>query len=68
MALSKVKIRQAKPRSKDYKISEAKGLFLLIKVNGAKHWRFSYRFQAKQKTLSLAPPPIKINTHPQAAS
>jgi len=28
-------------------------MFLLVQPNGAKYWRFSYRFLGKQKTLAL---------------
>jgi integrase len=46
-------IRALKPEAADYKESEGGGLFLLVKTSGAKWWRFSYRFEGKQKTLSF---------------
>ncbi len=53
MSLSDVSIRSAKPKAKDYKLADGTGLYLLVKVTGAKYWRFNYRFEGKQKTLSL---------------
>ncbi len=43
----------AKAREKDYKLSDEKGLFLLIKKNESKYWRLKYRFLGKEKMLAL---------------
>ena len=51
--LTAIAVRQAKPREKDWKLSDGHGLFLLIKVNGAKYWRMKYRFGGKEKLLSI---------------
>lgn len=40
--LSDTKCEAAKPREKPYKLSDGGGLFLLVKPNGAKVWRFKY--------------------------
>ena len=53
MALSDIAIRNAKAKEKPYKLSDSGGLFILITVSGGKLWRYSYRFDGKQKTLSL---------------
>lgn len=53
MALTDLKTKGSKPRPKPYKISDEKGLHLLVKENGSKLWRMSYRFDGKQKTLAL---------------
>ena len=53
MPLTDVKTRALKPKEKDYKASDEKGLFLLIKKNGSKYWRYDYRFQGKRKTLAI---------------
>jgi integrase len=45
-------IRQAKPRNKSYKLSDAQGLYALVEPNGSKLWRQAYRFDRKQKTLA----------------
>ena len=53
MALTDSKIKQAKPEAKDYKLSDGKGLFLLVTKAGAKYWRLKYRFLKKEKLLAL---------------
>jgi integrase len=53
MALTDVAAKQALPKDKDYKLSVEKGLYLLVKTNGAKYWRMKYRFAGKEKTLAL---------------
>lgn len=53
MPLKDVTIKNAKPRDKAYKLSDAKGLYLYIKPNGSKAWRLKYRFLGKEKTLSI---------------
>lgn len=45
--------KQAKSRDKDYKLFDEKGLFLLVRANGSKYWRFKYRFAQKEKLLAL---------------
>lgn len=50
-------VEALKPKSKPYKVSDGKGLYLIVNPNGSKWWRFSYRFGEgagrKQKTLSM---------------
>lgn len=53
MALTDPKIKQAKPKEKDYKLSDSKGLYLLVSKTGAKYWRLKYRFLKKEKVLAL---------------
>jgi len=40
--LSDTKCEAAKPREKDYKLSDGQGLFLLVKTTGIKTWRFKF--------------------------
>ena len=40
-----------------YKRSDSGGLFIHVQHNGAKLWRFAYRFTGKQKLLSGGPYP-----------
>lgn len=37
----------------DYKMSDAQGLYLLVKPTGGKYWRVDYRFDGKRQTLSV---------------
>jgi len=53
MALSDVAVRQAKAEGKVKKISDGRGLYLEIRPTGSKYWRWSYRFDGKQKTLAF---------------
>lgn len=53
MALAALAIRNAQPRSKPYKLGDERSLFLLVMPNGAKYWRFRYRFLDNQKTLAI---------------
>ena len=55
MPLTDTAARNAKADAggKDIKLSDAGGLFLLVKPNGAKYWRLSYRHLGKQKTLAV---------------
>ena len=52
MPLSGPAIKKAKPTDKPYKLSDEKGLYLLVNTAG-KYWRLAYRFSGKQKTLAL---------------
>lgn len=53
MALTDLKVKTAKPKDKAYKLTDERGLFLLVTASGGKYWRWSYRFDGKQKTLAL---------------
>lgn len=53
MSLSDVAIRKAKPSTKPYKVSDGRGLFLLVQPSGSKWWRYKYRFAGKEKLLAL---------------
>jgi integrase len=53
MALTDVKIRSAKTGEKIRKLSDGKGLQLCLMPTGSKLWRWAYRYEGKQRTLSL---------------
>jgi Arm DNA-binding domain len=62
MPLNDLAIRNAKHLAKPYKLSDEKGLFLLIHPNGSKYWRFKYYFAKKEKLLALGVyPEIKLS-------
>lgn len=52
-ALSDTEVRKAKPRDKDYKVSDGGGMYLLITSTGGKLWRLKYRFGGTEKLLAL---------------
>ena len=47
------KVKALKPKDKQYKVSDKKGLYLLVKTNGSKYWRLKYRLSGKEKNLAL---------------
>jgi integrase len=53
MALTHTAIRNTKPSDKRFKLTDEKGLFLLVVPSGGKWWRLKYRFGRKEKLLSL---------------
>ena len=53
MALSDAKVRNAKPRAKNYKITDGEGMFLLVSTSGSKYWRLKYHFAGREKLLAL---------------
>jgi len=53
MVLSDTKVRNAKPKDKPFKLFDGGGLFLLVKPNGGKYWRFDYRHGGKRNTLAI---------------
>lgn len=46
-------IKSAKPKEKLYKLFDGGGLYIEIPPNQSKRWRLKYRFDGKEKTLSL---------------
>ena len=46
-------IKNTKPKEKPQKLSDGGGMFLLINPNGCRGWRFSFRFEGKQKQISF---------------
>ena len=60
MPLTDTAIRNAKPQSKQYKLTDEKGMYLLVNKAG-KYFRLDYRFAGKRKTLALGVyPDVKL--------
>ena len=53
MALSVTAIKNAKPTDKAFKLYDEAGLFIQVTPSGGKWWRFKYRYDGKEKLLSL---------------
>lgn len=51
--LSALAVENARPRDKDYILTDGNGLHLLVTPQGRKLWRLRYRFGGKQNMLSL---------------
>jgi len=35
------------------KVTDGRGLYLLVAANGGKYWRYDYKFDGRRKTLAL---------------
>ena len=53
MPLTDTAIKKAKPGAKPGKLSDGKGLYLLVSPAGSKLWRWKYRVLGKEKVLAL---------------
>lgn len=51
--LSATAVQQAKGQAKSVKLTDGGGLYLLVKSDGSRYWRYNYRFAGKRKTLAL---------------
>lgn len=56
--LKPLTVQNTKPTGKDQRLSDGGGLYLLVKPNGAKWWRFDYSIAGKRKCLSLGVYPV----------
>ncbi len=52
MSLTDVKIRATKPKTKQFKLSDGQGLYLLVSQKG-RYWRYNFRHNGKYKTLAI---------------
>jgi crotonobetainyl-CoA:carnitine CoA-transferase CaiB-like acyl-CoA transferase len=53
MALTETAVRLARPRERVYRLNDGRVLCVLIQPNGAKWWRFRYRWQGREQMLSM---------------
>ena len=53
MPLTDTAIKKAKPGDKPVKLSDGKGMYLLVNPTGSKLWRWKYRVLGKEKVMSL---------------
>ena len=58
MPLTDTAIRGVKPADKPQKLFDGNGLFLFVAPSGAKSWRVKYRFQGREKLLTLGTYPM----------
>ena len=63
MPLTDRTIKALKPGSRPRKVSDEKGLYLLLHPNGAKYWRLKYRVAGREKTLALGVYPDVTLSH-----
>ena len=53
MSLTQVRIKSTKAGDKPIKLFDGRGLYLEFAPSGGRWWRFKYRFEGKEKRLSL---------------
>lgn len=53
MPLTNTSIKNAKPKTKPWRMFDGGGLYLEVSPKGGKWWRLKYRFDGKEKRLSL---------------
>ena len=53
MPLTNTAIRTAKPSNKPFRLFDERGLYLEVSPTGGKWWRLKFRFEGKEKRLSL---------------
>ena len=51
--LTDVAVKKAKPGARPVRMSDGGGMFLALQPTGGKWWRLKYRFEGKEKLLSL---------------
>lgn len=51
--LTDVKVKNTPPKDKPYKLAAGRGLHLLVKTDGSKHWQFRFRFNGKENTIAI---------------
>ena len=51
--LTDTQIKQAKPKDRPYKLTDGGGLYLEIKPNGGRFWRYRYRILGKENVFAL---------------
>jgi integrase len=58
MSLKDIQIKALKAREKIYRIADGDGLAIEVRTNGAKFWRYRYRFAGKAGMLSIGEYPM----------
>ena len=63
MPLTDTAIRNLQPKEKPFKVFDERGLFIIVMPTGGKWWRLKYRFNGKDKQLSLGVyPDVSLKT------
>ena len=68
MPLTDADLNRLEPEPRDRKLFDGRGLYLLVRSNGARYWRLKYRFAGKEKVLALGVwPQVSLQDARQAA-
>ena len=61
--LTNTAIANAKPKKKQFRLTDGDGLYLLVMPSGGKYWRLDYTLHDKRKTLAIGKfPAMKLKT------
>ncbi|ELO3967568.1 integrase arm-type DNA-binding domain-containing protein [Salmonella enterica] len=58
MSLKDTQIRSIKPSSRPFKVSDSRGLYLLVSPGGSRHWYLKYRINGKESRIGLGAYPV----------
>ena len=47
--LTELSIKQAKPKEKQYKLTDGEGMYLRVYPNGSKYWQLQYWFDGNNQ-------------------
>ena len=53
MSLNAIKVLNLKPKGNDYRVADDGGLYILVRPNGSKLWRYDYRLAGARRTFSI---------------
>ena len=53
MALTEMEVRNAAPREKQYKLTDARAMYLLVLPSGGKYWRLDFTLHGRRRTAAL---------------
>jgi hypothetical protein len=53
MSLNAIKVLNLKPKERDYRVADSGGLYVLVRPNGSKLWRYDYRLGDARRTFSI---------------
>ena len=51
--LNDIQCRNAKPQAKPFKLTDGKGLYLEVKPNGVKAWRYRFKLSGKESVFAI---------------
>jgi hypothetical protein len=49
MGLTDLRLRKLDPQEKTYRVADERGMYIEVRPNGSKYWRYKYRFLGKEK-------------------
>jgi hypothetical protein len=53
MKLTDTKVKKLKPAEKPRRYTDGGGMYLEVRANGSKLWRYAYRYDGRRKLLAL---------------